>query len=86
VPRSVSAKKRQILTEKKTTRNQALESEMKSAIKKTERSIAAKAEDAPAKAQGTARLIDKMVGKGIIHKNQAARRKSRLTKKANKVA
>jgi small subunit ribosomal protein S20 len=83
VPRTVSAKKRQALTEKKTTRNQALKSEMKSAIKKAERSITAKAEDVPAKAQETARLIDKMVSKGIIHKNQAARRKSRLTKKAN---
>jgi small subunit ribosomal protein S20 len=84
VPRSVSAKKRQHLTEKKTARNLALKSQMKSAIKKTERAVATKVEDAPAKVQETSRLIDKMVSKGIIHKNQAARRKSRLVKKAAK--
>jgi len=49
------------------------------------RYIAAKAEDLSAKAKDTARLIDKMVSRGIIHKNQAANRKSGVLKKANSI-
>lgn len=54
---------------------------MKGVIKKTERSIAKKTQNAAAVAKETAQVIDKMASKGIIHKNQAARRKSRLAKK-----
>ena len=81
MPRSKSAKKREALTKKKTERNQALEGKMKGIIKKVDRSIAKKTPNAAALAKETAQIIDKMASKGIIHKNQAARRKSRLAKK-----
>jgi len=54
---------------------------MKGIIKKVDRSIAKKTPNAATLAKETAQIIDKMASKGIIHKNQAARRKSRLAKK-----
>ncbi len=79
-----SAKKRVKVTEKKTLRNRQNKSALRTAIKRFEMAIAAgeveKAQIELVKAESS---IDKSVKKGIIHKNNAARKKSRLTKKFN---
>lgn len=78
MPNIKSAKKRVLVTKKKNERNKAAKSELKTIIKK------ARAEGADAAAKKSAAIaLDKAAGKGFIHKNKAARLKSRLAKSAN---
>jgi len=52
---------------------------MRTYIKKVERAISAgKKDEATAAYQAAVPIIDRMAGKGLIHKNKAARHKSRL--------
>ncbi|MGB9553772.1 MAG: 30S ribosomal protein S20 [bacterium] len=81
MPRSKSAIKRERLTKKRTQRNRSLESRLKSAIKKAQRAVVLKEENSDEIVRDACRTIDKMVTKGILHKNAAARKKSRLMKK-----
>ena len=61
------------------TRNVAMRSRMRSAIRKVIDAVAAgKKEDARASYQAAVPLIDTLVNKKIIHRNQADRHKSRL--------
>ena len=75
-----SAQKRIRSDERKRVRNQMYRSRVKTAIKKAEQTIFAghPSEEAVREAIST---LDKAAVKGIIHKNNAARRKSRLVKK-----
>ena len=60
---------------------------MKSSIKKVTSSITAgDLETAKANLNIAIQTLDETASKGLIHKNQAARRKSRLTKKLNAIA
>lgn len=64
-------------------RNRQNRTRLRSALKSARETVATG--DAAAAAQAipaTASLVDKMVSKGIIHKNAAARYKSRLVKQA----
>ena len=82
-----SAKKRIKVIEKKTLRNRVVKSKTKSAVKKFV--VACKAhnhEEAIKVYPLTASAIDRAASKGVIHKNTAARRKSRLAKMMNKLA
>lgn len=77
-----SALKRIKITKFKTRRNKMIISSLRTSIKRYEDSI--KAGDmtiAKANYQKVTSLIDKAVAKGTIHKNTAARKKSRLSKK-----
>lgn len=77
-----SQKKRILTNEKAHKRNVAVKSELKTLIRKTREAIAAGDKDAAGAAyKVTARKIDKAVSKGVIHKNQAANRKSALASK-----
>lgn len=59
--------------------NASLRSEVRTYIKKTVKLVAAGDAEAAAKAYKEAvPVVDRMVSKGIIHKNKAARHKSRL--------
>jgi len=79
-----SALKRHRQSEKRRERNAAVRSTMRSAIKKTRIAITeTKTDEAAASLSVATRLLDKAVSKGIIHKNNAARKISRLTKQAN---
>lgn len=72
-----SQKKRILTNEKARMRNRSVRSELKTAIKKVR--VAAENGDkttAQAEALKACRLLDKAASKGIIHKNQAANRKS----------
>ncbi|NDK30700.1 30S ribosomal protein S20 [Nesterenkonia haasae] len=72
-----SQKKRILTNEKSRQRNQAVKSEIKTAIKKVHNAVEAGDKDAAVVANREAsRKLDKAVSKGVIHKNQAANRKS----------
>ncbi len=80
-----SAKKRIKVTIKKTLQNKIIKSRTKTEVKKL--LVACKAGDVTAaKAQlpNTVAALDKAATKGIIHKNNASRKKSRLYKLVNR--
>ena len=69
---------------KKRLKNTAVKSALKTYIKKVRTAITAKDETAAATNLTVAvKNLDKAVQRGVIHKNQAARRKSRIAKAAN---
>mgnify|MGYP001010784792 CR=1 FL=1 len=81
-----SAKKRIRIAEKRRLRNKSFKSAMKTKIKKFEAALeTGNTEEIKAKFMEAYKFIDKVASKGIIHKNAAARRKSRLHKKLNKM-
>ncbi len=66
-------------------RNLDTKSKIKTFIKKTKAAVETEPKEAVLKlASVTCSVIDKAAERGIIHKNQAARRKSRLMKAINK--
>ncbi|EFO81673.1 ribosomal protein S20 [Oscillochloris trichoides DG-6] len=75
-----SAQKRIGTNARKHARNQMYRSQVKTAVKKAEQSIFSGTPD-EATIRAALSLLDKAAVKGIIHKNNAARRKSRLVKK-----
>ena len=82
-----SAKKRIKVTTVKTMRNKAVKTQLKTEIKKYEAALAAGDRAAAEVAYKDAVVIvDKAVTKGILHKNTAARKKSSMTLRLNKLA
>jgi small subunit ribosomal protein S20 len=77
-----SAKKRISSNERRHERNVMYKSRVKTMIKKAEQTIFSNKPEIEAVREALSAL-DKAAGKGIIHKNNAARRKSRLMKKLN---
>ncbi|AEG16194.1 30S ribosomal protein S20 [Desulfofundulus kuznetsovii DSM 6115] len=88
MPNTKSAMKRVKVTRKRTLRNKQLKSALRTAIKKFERALTAgvNVEETRELLRRALRAIDKAVTKGIIHKNTAARKKSRLTRRFNRQA
>ena len=81
-----SAKKAVKVHERQRLRNQSVRSAVKTAFRKANEAIKRKVGEAD-KSVGVAHsAIDKAAVKGIIHKNTAARKKSRLALKLNKMA
>ena len=82
-----SAIKRIRSSARKREHNQVFRSRTRTFINKTRRLIAeGKIEEAREQAQLAISALDKAVAKGIIHKNKAARCKSRLMKRLNRTA
>jgi small subunit ribosomal protein S20 len=78
-----SQKKRVITNEKAHQRNRAVKSALKTATKKVHAAVdAGDNAAATAAALEASRLLDKAASKGVIHKNQAANRKSGIMKLA----
>jgi small subunit ribosomal protein S20 len=74
--------KRNRQNEKRRLRNKAVKSSLKTAIRKfNEATAAGDAESATALMRDASRKLDKAVSKGVIHKNQAANRKSAISKR-----
>ena len=74
-------------TEKRTARNRAALGKLRANLKRARAAIAGGQSDAAAKAIAEALpIIDRAPGKGILHKNAAARHKSRLMRRLNKLA
>ena len=79
-----SQKKRILTNEKARLRNNAVKSELKTAIRAVNTAVASADKDAATTALVAAsRKLDKAVSKGVIHKNNAANRKSAISKKVN---
>jgi small subunit ribosomal protein S20 len=74
--------KRNKQNEKRHERNKAVKSELKTRVRTATEAAAAGADDAEAKLRSAIQRIDTAAAKGVIHKNQAARRKSRLMARA----
>ena len=64
-------------------RNKAVRSELKTRAKAAVAAVEGGADDADAKMRLAVKRIDSAAAKGVIHKNQAARRKARLMAKVN---
>ena len=75
--------KRNRQTIKRAERNKAVRSELKTRTKAASAAIDAGAEDKVDRVKAAVKRIDSAASKGVIHKNAAARRKSRLMKRAN---
>ncbi|MEU6342792.1 MULTISPECIES: 30S ribosomal protein S20 [unclassified Streptomyces] len=74
--------KRNKTNEKARLRNKAVKSELKTAIRRTREAVAAgDVEKAAEAARLAGKKLDKAVSKGVIHKNQAANKKSALAVK-----
>ena len=81
-----SAKKRILITKKKTLRNRILISKMKTLIKKYNSALAAKDIELSEKLfPETVGFVDSLVNKGILHRNNADRKKSALAKKLHEL-
>ena len=74
-----SQKKRNLTNAKRAERNKAVRSELKTRTKNAVKS--AGSEDADEALRLAMKRLDMAAAKGVIHKNQAARRKSRLARK-----
>ena len=74
-----SAKKRARQSEVRRTHNASLRSRMRTAVKRVRKAIADGDKDAAQRELRSAgSMLDSTAGKGIVHKNMAARNKSRL--------
>jgi len=67
-------------------RNKAVRSELKTRAKAAVAAAEAGEDDAEAKLREAVKRIDTAAAKGVIHKNQAARRKARLQARVNEAA
>ena len=87
MPNIKSAKKRVLVNETKAARNKAAKSALKTQIKKFDAVVA---EGNRSEAEGAYKVavkaVDKAAGHGLLHRNNAARKKSAMTLKLNKLA
>jgi small subunit ribosomal protein S20 len=87
LPNIKSAKKRVRVSSTKRSANMSRRSSLKTILKKTVASISAgNVSDAKTSLNLAVKQLDEAASKGLIHKNQASRRKSRLMKKLNALA
>ncbi|NLX92386.1 MAG: 30S ribosomal protein S20 [Clostridiales bacterium] len=85
MPNIKSAKKRVLVTLAKTNRNKSQNTALKTSIKKAHAAVAANAEDKDAVIKATMKKVDQAVTKGLIHKNNGARKKAALAKLVKEV-
>ena len=83
MPNIKSAKKRVLVNQTKATRNKALKSNLKTMMKTANQAVEAKADNMDAAVANAVKTIDMACSKGLIHKNNAARKKSKLVSKLN---
>lgn len=85
MPNIKSAKKRVLVSEANYQRNKAYRSALRTAVKKAEVAIDNNSADAAESVKVAVKKIDSAVNKGILHKNTAARKKSALVTRFNKL-
>lgn len=84
MPHTKSAQKQARMDARRRIRNRAVRSRVKTHVTKAEKLVlSGEVESAPAAVLEAVRNLDRAAVKGIIHRNNAARRKSRLIKKLN---
>ena len=87
MPNIKSAKKRVLISQAENERNKAAKSALKTVVKKFDAAVAAgDKEQADGAFKAAVKSVDKAVKKGILHKNTAARKKSSMAVKMNKLA
>ncbi len=86
MPNNAAAEKRMRQEQKRRAHNRSVKTIVKTQITKARTAIAANtvnAEDAEAVVRAAVSELDRAAKKGVIHRNNAARRKSRLMKQLN---
>ena len=83
MPNIKSAKKRVLVNQTKAARNKALKSNLKTMMKTANQAVEAKADNMDAAVANAVKAIDMACSKGLIYKNNAARKKSKLVSKLN---
>ena len=87
MPNIKSAKKRVLISKAENERNKAAKSALKTVVKKFDAAVTAgDKEQADGAFKAAVKSVDKAVKKGILHKNTAARKKSSMAVKMNKLA
>lgn len=87
MPNIKSAKKRVLVNKTKVAQNKAAKSALKTDIKKFEAAVAeGNRSEADVAYKVAVKAVDKAAAKGLLHKNNAANKKSSLTLKLNKLA
>ena len=87
MPNIKSAKKRVLVNKTKAMQNKAAKSALKTDIKKFEAAVAeGNRSEADVAYKVAVKAVDKAAAKGLLHKNNAANKKSSLTLKLNKLA
>ena len=87
MPNIKSASKRVLIAKENNARNKAARSLLKTDLKKFETAVADGNREAAESAYKVAvKAVDTAVSKGLIHKNNAARKKSSITLQMNKLA
>ena len=81
MPNIKSQKNRVVQTKKETARNKAIKTNMKTVVKKANAATAAG--DGQAETQAAITTVQKAAQKGVLHKNTASRKVSKLMKRAN---
>ena len=84
MPNIKSQKDRVVQARKENMHHKAIKSNLKTVAKKADAAIAAGAADKEAAVVAAVSAIDKAASKGVLHKNTAARKISRMAKRANK--
>ncbi len=84
MPNIKSAIKRVKITEKKTRQNRMKKSALRRQIRSLDRAIAEGVDQTADLLRDTQKRIDQAVAQGRMHRNTAARRKSRLAKAVNR--
>ena len=83
MPNIKSAKKRVIVSRTRAARNKSANSALKTAIKKAHAAVESDAADKEAVVRAAIKKVDQAQAKGLLHKNNAARKKSALAKLIN---
>jgi small subunit ribosomal protein S20 len=78
--------KRNRQNERRHERNKSVRSELKTRIKRADQAATAGADDSAEKVRRAVKALDMAAAKGVIHKNQAANRKSKLMKRVAKAS
>lgn len=86
MPNIKSQKDRVVQAKKETLRNKSIKSNLKTVVKKADAAIASNAADKDAMIKAAVSAIDKAQTKGVLHKNTASRKVSRMARRANKAA
>ena len=84
MPNIKSAKKRVLVNQTKAARNKSAKSALRTSVKKANVALDSDAEDKEAAVKAAVIKLDKAAAKGLIHKNNAAHKKSALQLKLNK--
>ncbi len=83
MPNIKSAKKRVIVSKTRAARNKSANSALKTAIKKAHAAVETNAADKEVLVRAAIKKVDQAQAKGLLHKNNAARKKSALAKLIN---